>query len=98
MATDRIRLGTMVASPNFRHPVTLAKEAMTLDHVSGGRLTLGIGAGGPGSDATVLGGEQPSPAERVARFAEFVEVLDQLLREPDDVASRSPTTPSTTRA
>ena len=48
MATERVRLGTMVASPNFRHPVTLAKEAMTLDHVSGGRLTLGIGAGGTG--------------------------------------------------
>ena len=82
MATDRIRLGTMVASPNFRHPVTLAKEAMTLDHVSGGRLTLGLGAGGPGFDATVLGGAQPSPSARVARFTEFVEVLDELLRTP----------------
>ena len=82
MATDRVRLGTMVASPNFRHPVTLAKEAMTLDHVSRGRLTLGLGAGGPGFDATVLGGAQPSPSARVARFTEFVEVLDELLREP----------------
>jgi alkanesulfonate monooxygenase SsuD/methylene tetrahydromethanopterin reductase-like flavin-dependent oxidoreductase (luciferase family) len=82
MATEQIRIGTMVASPNFRHPVTLAKEAMTLDHVSGGRLTLGLGAGGPGFDATVLGGAQPTPAERVARFAEFVEVLDHLLRHP----------------
>ena len=90
MATDRIRLGTMVASPNFRHPVTLAKEAMTLDHVSGGRLTLGLGAGGPGFDATVLGGAQPSPSARVARFAEFVEVLDELLQRADDVAPRSP--------
>jgi alkanesulfonate monooxygenase SsuD/methylene tetrahydromethanopterin reductase-like flavin-dependent oxidoreductase (luciferase family) len=82
MATERIRLGTMVASPNFRHPVTLAKEAMTLDHVSGGRLTLGLGAGGPGFDATVLGDPQPSPSARVARFTEFVEVLDGLLRAP----------------
>jgi len=82
MATDRLRIGTMVASPNFRHPVTLAKEAMTLDHVSGGRLTLGLGAGGPGFDATVLGGAQPSPSARVARFTEFVEVLDELLRSP----------------
>jgi alkanesulfonate monooxygenase SsuD/methylene tetrahydromethanopterin reductase-like flavin-dependent oxidoreductase (luciferase family) len=81
-ATDHIRIGTMVASPNFRHPVTLAKEAMTLDHVSGGRLTLGLGAGGPGFDATVLGGAQPTPAERVTRFAEFVETLDHLLRHP----------------
>ena len=82
-ATSRIRLGTMVSSPNFRHPVTLAKEAMTLDHVSGGRLTLGIGAGGPGFDATVLGGSQPSPGERVTRLAEFVHVLDGLLRNAE---------------
>src|SRR5690349_5660274 len=78
-ATSRIRLGTMVASPNFRHPVTLAKEAMTLDHVSNGRLTLGVGAGGSGFDATVLG---PVPGPRPPRFAEFVEVLDGLLSNP----------------
>ena len=98
MATDRIRLGTMVASPNFRHPVTLAKEAMTLDHVSGGRLTSGLGAGGPGFDATVLGGAQPSPSARVARFAEFVDVLDELLRSRRRCRTAVSTTPSTTRA
>jgi alkanesulfonate monooxygenase SsuD/methylene tetrahydromethanopterin reductase-like flavin-dependent oxidoreductase (luciferase family) len=81
-ATSTIRLGTMVASPNFRHPVTLAKEAMTLDHVSAGRLTLGLGAGGTGFDATVLGAEVLAPARRAARLAEFVEVLDALLRQP----------------
>lgn len=82
-ATDRVRLGPLVASPNFRHPVTLAKDAMTLDHISGGRLVLGVGAGGPGWDTTVMGGTQPSPAERVARLGEFVEVLDGLLRNPE---------------
>jgi alkanesulfonate monooxygenase SsuD/methylene tetrahydromethanopterin reductase-like flavin-dependent oxidoreductase (luciferase family) len=81
-ATSRVRLGTMVATPNFRHPVTLAKEAMTLDHVSGGRLVLGVGAGGTGFDATVLGGEVPTPDERAARIEEFVDVLDRLLRTP----------------
>jgi alkanesulfonate monooxygenase SsuD/methylene tetrahydromethanopterin reductase-like flavin-dependent oxidoreductase (luciferase family) len=81
-ATERIRLGTMVASPNFRHPVTLAKDAMTLDHVSGGRLTLGIGAGGTGFDATVLGDAPLSASQRSARFAEFTALLDRLLREP----------------
>lgn len=81
-ATTRIRLGTMVASPNFRHPATLAKEAMTLDHISAGRLTLGLGAGGRGFDATVLGGHELSPAQRLARLAEFVEAIDLLLREP----------------
>ncbi|WP_433089022.1 LLM class flavin-dependent oxidoreductase [Dactylosporangium sp. CA-052675] len=81
-ATSRVRLGTMVTSPNFRHPVTLAKDAMTLDHISEGRLTLGVGAGGTGFDATVLGGAAPAPKERTARFVEFTEVLDAVLREP----------------
>lgn len=48
-ATSRLRLGTLVTSPNFRHPVTLAKELISLDDVSGGRMILGIGAGAPGS-------------------------------------------------
>ncbi len=80
-ATERIRLGTLVTSPNFRHPVTLAKELITLDDVSGGRLTLGIGAGGVGFDATALGQEAWSAKERAARFGEFVGLLDELLRE-----------------
>lgn len=81
-ATSRMRLGTLVTSPNFRHPVTLAKELMTLDDVSGGRVTLGIGAGGNGFDASALGQEQWTPRERADRFAEFVPLLDRLLREP----------------
>jgi alkanesulfonate monooxygenase SsuD/methylene tetrahydromethanopterin reductase-like flavin-dependent oxidoreductase (luciferase family) len=81
-ATSRIRLGTMVASPNFRHPVTLAKEAMTLDHVSGGRFTLGVGGGGTGFDASVLGGPTLTQRERTARFVEFVGLLDALLSAP----------------
>lgn len=67
-ATERIRLGTLVTSPNFRHPVTLAKELITLDDVSGGRLTLGIGAGGTGYDATATGQEAWSPKERADRL------------------------------
>jgi alkanesulfonate monooxygenase SsuD/methylene tetrahydromethanopterin reductase-like flavin-dependent oxidoreductase (luciferase family) len=81
-ATQRVRLGTMVTTPNFRHPVTLAKEAMTLDHISHGRLTLGVGTGGRGFDAKVLGEAELSPGESAARFSEFVDVLDRLLREP----------------
>jgi alkanesulfonate monooxygenase SsuD/methylene tetrahydromethanopterin reductase-like flavin-dependent oxidoreductase (luciferase family) len=82
-ATSQIRLGTMVASPNFRHPVTFAKEAMTLDHISAGRLTLGLGAGGIGFDATVFGDEPLTPKQRADRLIEFVGVLDMLLREPE---------------
>lgn len=80
-ATERIRFGPLVTSPNFRHPALLAKDAMTLDQLSNGRLDLGIGAGGHGFDAQVLGAAPLNAAERAARFAEFVDVLDLLLRE-----------------
>ncbi|MET9133319.1 LLM class flavin-dependent oxidoreductase [Streptomyces antibioticus] len=79
--TDHLRLGTLVTSPNFRHPVTLAKELISLDDISGGRVTLGIGAGGTGFDATALGQEPWTPRERADRFAEFVPLLDRLLTE-----------------
>ncbi|MFF3484841.1 LLM class flavin-dependent oxidoreductase [Streptomyces sp. NPDC002701] len=82
--TDRLRLGTLVTSPNFRHPVPLAKELISLDDISGGRITLGIGAGGSGFDATTLlrAGEEPwTPRERADRFGEFVPLLDRLLTE-----------------
>jgi len=81
MVTERIRLGTLVASPNFRHPVPLARELITLDDVSRGRCTLGIGAGGTGWDATILDQTPWPPRERAERFAEFVQLIDRLLRE-----------------
>ena len=82
-ATSSIRLGTLVASPNFRHPIHFAREITALDDFSGGRVTLGLGAGAaaPSFDALVLGGPELSPRERVDRFGEFVELLDLLLRE-----------------
>ncbi|HEY5833338.1 LLM class flavin-dependent oxidoreductase [Streptomyces sp.] len=81
--TERMRLGTMVTSPNFRHPVVLAKELLTLDDVSGGRVTVGIGAGGTGFDAGVLGEGEWSGRERAERFAEFTGLLDRLLSSGD---------------
>ena len=80
--TGRIALGTLVASPNFRHPLPFVKDLVTLDDLSGGRIVAGIGAGGEGWDATVLGHDPWSRAERAARFAEFVELTDLLLRRP----------------
>jgi alkanesulfonate monooxygenase SsuD/methylene tetrahydromethanopterin reductase-like flavin-dependent oxidoreductase (luciferase family) len=80
LVTSRIRLGTMVASPNFRHPVHFAREVTALDDIAGGRLTIGLGAGGLGYDASVLGLPAPSIRERVDRFIEFVTLLDGLLR------------------
>ena len=82
-ATTTLRLGTWVTSPNFRHPVTLAKDLMTLDDISGGRVIVGVGAGGTGWDATVLGQQPLTPGQRAARLAEFVELLDLLLTQPD---------------
>lgn len=81
-ATSRVALGTLVASPNFRHPLTFAKELIALDDVSQGRVIAGIGAGGQGWDATMLGHPAWSARERAERFAEFVELTELLLREP----------------
>ncbi|WP_327381601.1 LLM class flavin-dependent oxidoreductase [Streptomyces sp. NBC_01207] len=87
--TERIRLGTLVSSPNFRHPVPFAKEIVTLDDLSDGRFILGLGAGSGGVDAEVMGNVPWSVAERSARFHEFVELTDKLLRtETADHAGR----------
>jgi alkanesulfonate monooxygenase SsuD/methylene tetrahydromethanopterin reductase-like flavin-dependent oxidoreductase (luciferase family) len=80
-ATSTIRLGPLVTSPNFRHPLLLAKDLITLDDVSGGRLTIGVGAGGRGFDAEVFGDAPWSNRERHERFVEFTTALDTLLRE-----------------
>ncbi|HMM81733.1 MAG TPA: LLM class flavin-dependent oxidoreductase [Terrimesophilobacter sp.] len=79
-ATSTIRLGTFVTSPNFRHPVPFAKDLATLDDISGGRFLLGVGSGGTGFDAFVLGQQQLTGRERHERFVEFVRGLDALLR------------------
>lgn len=79
-ATSTIRLGTFVASPNFRHPVPFAKDLATLDDVSGGRFLLGVGSGGTGFDAFVLGQRELTGRQRHERFVEFVRALDALLR------------------
>lgn len=81
MVTSRIVLGTLVASPNFRHPVSFARQLTALDDISGGRLVLGVGAGAGGAsfDNKVLGQPDLTRRERSDRFAEFAELLDQLL-------------------
>lgn len=77
--SNRIRLGTMVTNPNIRHPLAVAKDAMTIDHISDGRFTLGLGAGGRGFDAEVLGDRPLTAGRRVERMDEFADVLDGLL-------------------
>jgi alkanesulfonate monooxygenase SsuD/methylene tetrahydromethanopterin reductase-like flavin-dependent oxidoreductase (luciferase family) len=84
--TSTIRLGTMVAAPVFRHPAVLANQAVALDQISGGRLELGIGAGGALLDYDVLGLQPRSNAELVERFTETVEMVDAVLRGADGYA------------
>jgi alkanesulfonate monooxygenase SsuD/methylene tetrahydromethanopterin reductase-like flavin-dependent oxidoreductase (luciferase family) len=81
LATTTMRIGTLVASPNVRGPVALARDVITVDDLSGGRFTLGIGAGGPGWDTTMLGREELEAGARADRFEEFVELTDRLLRD-----------------
>jgi alkanesulfonate monooxygenase SsuD/methylene tetrahydromethanopterin reductase-like flavin-dependent oxidoreductase (luciferase family) len=80
--TTRIRIGTLVSNPVLRPPALLAKEALTIDHLSRGRLELGIGTGIEPLDHATMGLDYWSPQERVARFSEYVEVVDELMRSP----------------
>lgn len=77
--TKHVRLGTLVATPNFRHPVPLARDALALDDLSGGRLDLGLGPGSSGPDAEALGQEPWDTDERMARFGEFLELLSAVV-------------------
>ena len=80
LATTRIRLGPLVSNPILRAPQLLAREAHALDHLSGGRLEIGIGTGIAQFDHAAMGTEPPSARARARRFAEYVEVVDGLLR------------------
>ena len=78
--TNRIRIGVLVSSNTFRHPALVAKQAVTLDHISNGRLELGLGAGWYEPEHAMYGIELFPPGERVARFEEAVIIVDRLLR------------------
>jgi alkanesulfonate monooxygenase SsuD/methylene tetrahydromethanopterin reductase-like flavin-dependent oxidoreductase (luciferase family) len=81
--TSRIRVGTLVTSISLRNPALLARQAMTVDHISNGRLELGIGAGAPGSidpSYQMIGMGNWSFQERSERLREQVEIVDKLLR------------------
>lgn len=78
-ATTRLRLGTLVLDNDFRHPLLLAREAATVDWLTGGRLELGIGAGWDPRDNEALGTPLDRGRVRVARLAECVSLLKRLL-------------------
>ncbi len=83
--TKRVRLGVLVSCNTFRHPSLLAKQAATVDHISGGRLELGIGTGWVEFEHIMFGIDYPDGPTRVSMFAEAVELIDMLLRQ--DVSS-----------
>jgi F420-dependent oxidoreductase-like protein len=73
--TERIRLGTMVSPATFRHPSVLARMAVTVDHISGGRVEVGMGSGWYEREHLAHGFPFPSGKERFELFAEQVELV-----------------------
>jgi probable F420-dependent oxidoreductase len=76
--TTRLRVGTMVLAVDYRHPVMLAKEAATLDRLSGGRLELGLGAGWLRREYETAGLAFDPASTRIDRLEEAVQILDGL--------------------
>jgi probable F420-dependent oxidoreductase len=80
-ATTTLRVGTLVLDNDFRHPVVLAKEAATLDVVTGGRFEFGLGAGWMTTDYEQSGITMEKPSVRVARLGESLEVMRAMWRD-----------------
>ncbi|MDQ6883617.1 MAG: TIGR03560 family F420-dependent LLM class oxidoreductase [Candidatus Dormibacteraeota bacterium] len=77
--TSRIRLGTLVSGMTYRHPSVLATEAVTVDHISNGRLELGLGAAWNEPEHREFGIPFPSIKERAERLEEGIEVMRSLM-------------------
>ena len=77
----RMRLAPLVTSVTYRHPAVLANIAASVDRISGGRLTLGLGAGWQVNEHSAYGIALGTVKERMDRFEEAVEVIASLLRE-----------------
>jgi alkanesulfonate monooxygenase SsuD/methylene tetrahydromethanopterin reductase-like flavin-dependent oxidoreductase (luciferase family) len=78
-ATTRLRLGAMVNGMHHRHPAVTANMAATLDHISGGRFELGMGAGWNEMESTAYGIELGTLKQRFDRFDEGIEIIVSLL-------------------
>lgn len=79
--TTRLRIGTLVLGNLYRHPAVVANMASTLDHVSAGRLVLGMGAGWQENEHLAYGIPLPRPAARLDQLDEALAVITSLLRE-----------------
>jgi alkanesulfonate monooxygenase SsuD/methylene tetrahydromethanopterin reductase-like flavin-dependent oxidoreductase (luciferase family) len=81
-AVPGVRIGSLVYGMTYRHPAVLANMAATVDHVTGGRFVLGVGAGWQVNEHEQYGIELPPVKQRLDRFVEGLRVLRGLLREP----------------
>jgi F420-dependent oxidoreductase-like protein len=79
--TERLRIGTLVAGNTYRHPAVLAKIATTLDHITGGRVVLGLGSGWQENEHKQYGLEFYTVAERLQRLDEACQVIKTLFSE-----------------
>jgi F420-dependent oxidoreductase-like protein len=79
--TERIRLGTLVSPVTFRHPSVLAKSVATIDHVSGGRVELGLGAGWNEGEHAAYGFDFPALGIRMELLEEQLEIVHRLWTE-----------------
>jgi F420-dependent oxidoreductase-like protein len=78
----RVRIGTLVYGNTYRHPAVVANMAATVDRISGGRFTLGLGTGWQENEHRQYGIDLPPVPERIDRFDEALQVIRSLLREP----------------
>jgi F420-dependent oxidoreductase-like protein len=79
---DRLRVGTLVSGNLYRHPAVVANAAVTVDHVSGGRFVLGLGAGWQVNEHAAYGIDLPDVPTRLDKFEEACEVITSLLHNP----------------
>src|SRR5207237_1334012 len=76
--TERLRVGSLVLCDSFRHPAVLARQAVSIDHASGGRFELGIGWGSVPEELATFGVGSTKPRDRVERLRETLEVVRAL--------------------
>jgi alkanesulfonate monooxygenase SsuD/methylene tetrahydromethanopterin reductase-like flavin-dependent oxidoreductase (luciferase family) len=78
-ATQRVRVGPLVAPTSIHHPALLANRAITIDHLSNGRMVLGLGAGWQINEHAAYGIELEPPGKRVRRFEEAIQIVRELM-------------------
>lgn len=88
--THRLQIGHLVISNTYRHPAVLAKAGATLDHISGGRFVLGIGAGWHEQEHAMYGLEMPPIGQRISELRSAVRVIRALWSTPDGVSVDAP--------